>query len=205
MSVNDAYASMTREQWLNAVALGLAPLFKEVGAPLPQRFRVTMSLTKKKTAVGTCYDPSCSADGTTEILVRLDRFDPVEIAAILAHELVHAAVGVQARHGPRFRRVALAIGLEGHMTATVPGAAFLQRLEPVLLSVGPLPHAALNFNGPRSGPKKQATRLLKAECAECGYTVRVTKTWVLCAGAPLCPSDEVPMVVDMPEEDGDGE
>lgn len=33
--------------------------------------------------------------------------------------------------------------------------------------------------------KKQGTRLLKAECEKCGYTVRVTKTW-LAVGMPAC-------------------
>lgn len=36
-------------------------------------------------------------------------------------------------------------------------------------------------------PKKQTARLLKAECAECGYTVRVTAKW-LEVGPPHCPA-----------------
>src|SRR5262245_40096792 len=37
------------------------------------------------------------------------------VAEILAHELVHAAVGVDQGHGPAFRKVANAIGLEGKL------------------------------------------------------------------------------------------
>lgn len=33
--------------------------------------------------------------------------------------------------------------------------------------------------------RKQGTRLLKAYCGKCGYTVRVAKTW-LEIGTPLC-------------------
>jgi hypothetical protein len=34
----------------------------------------------------------------------------MQVAAVLGHELVHAAVGVAARHGKEFRRVARGIG-----------------------------------------------------------------------------------------------
>ena len=43
---------------------------------------------------------------------------------------------------------------------------------------------AKNANGDK---KPQSTRLLKAECGECGYTVRVTKKWLEAKGAPICP------------------
>lgn len=41
--------------------------------------------------------------------------------------------------------------------------------------------------GSRPRPKKQKTRMLKCECAECGYTVRTARKWLEQAGAPLCP------------------
>lgn len=54
--------------------------------------------------------------------------------------------------------------------------------------------------------KKQSTRLLKAECAECGYVVRVTAKWVNEVGAPRCGvKAHGVMVCDMPDEDGEGE
>jgi hypothetical protein len=42
----------------------------------------------------------------------------------MAHELVHAAVGIAAGHGKEFRRVAKGIDLAGSMTATTAGPAF---------------------------------------------------------------------------------
>ncbi|UKE72382.1 hypothetical protein [Xanthomonas graminis] len=45
-----------------------------------------------------------------------------------------------------------------------------------------------------SRPKKQTTRLHKACCSECGYTVRVTSKW-LEKGPPHCP-DHGAMAVD---------
>jgi hypothetical protein len=50
--------------------------------------------------------------------------------------------------------------------------------------------------------KKQTTRLLKCECAECGYTARVTAKWIKDSGAPMCPTDQVLMQCDA-VDDGD--
>jgi hypothetical protein len=46
--------------------------------------------------------------------------------------------------------------------------------------------------------------LLKAECGDCGYMVRVTRKWVGEAGAPHCPKHGA-MQVDGAEEPEDGE
>ena len=48
--------------------------------------------------------------------------------------------------------------------------------------------------------------MIKAECQcdGCGYTVRLTRKWIE-FGAPICPVHMEPMVIDMPEEEGDGD
>lgn len=197
----------TREAWLNDLAQRLRPLFETAGAKLPAKIRITMSLTRRQKAIGTCYAPECSGDGTTEILVRLDQQDPLEVAAILVHELVHAAVGTACGHKGRFAVVAKAIGLEGKMTATTAGVELRRTLQNVLAKMGRFPHARLDFDGARSGPKKQGTRLLKCECATCGYICRVTSKWIDGGGGPpLCPGaecDAEPMKVE--DEGGDDE
>src|SRR3546814_2355222 len=75
-------------------------------------------------------------------------------------------------HGKAFKRIALGLGLVGPMRATTPGEAFLAAVAPILDAVGPLPHARLDTDGESTAPKKQKTRMLKCECATCGYTVR---------------------------------
>src|SRR3546814_3233076 len=55
----------------------------------------------KGKAIGECWDNRLSADGHFEIFIRPDLAHapdamPAQIAAILAHELVHAAVGIPA-------------------------------------------------------------------------------------------------------------
>jgi hypothetical protein len=188
--------AITREDWLNQVAERMRPLFTDAGAELPERFRITMSLTKRQKAIGVCFDRSASADGSYEILVRLDQHEPVQVAAILAHELVHAAVGVEQGHGPAFGKVARAIGLEGKLTATVPGERFVEAVAPILAEVGPFPHAPLDWAGSRSGPKKQTGRLLKVECQECGLVVRQTRKWIDEVGPAHCPEHGEMQVAD---------
>jgi hypothetical protein len=180
---------MNREEWLIKVAAGMAPWFKALGYALP-RYRIAIgfpSTGRRGKRIGECWDGGASADGTFEILIRPDLDVPLDVAAILAHELDHAAVGLTCGHKGAFRTVALAIGLEGKMSATVPGEAFKRRVGPILAAAGPLPHARLGL-GKSDAPPKQKARLLKAECGECGYTVRVTRKWVDEAGAPHCPA-----------------
>ncbi|MAX14051.1 transcription elongation protein SprT [Sphingobium sp. GW456-12-10-14-TSB1] len=203
-----------RESWLNAVALGMAPLFEAVDAPLPDRIRVAIGFTSagaKGKAIGECWDNRLSADSHFEIFIRPDLAHapdamPTQIAAILAHELVHAAVGIPAGHGKAFKRVALGLGLVGPMRATTPGYAFLAAIAPILTDVGPLPHARLDTDGESTAPKKQKTRMLKCECQACGYTVRTARKWLELAGASLCPiKDHGRMKHEPLDEDDDPE
>jgi hypothetical protein len=114
----------------------------------------------------------------------------MQVAAILAHELVHAAVGVAARHSKEFRRVAKGIGLIGQMTATTAGPEFEKAMQPILVAAGPLPHGRLHLTAggsSHSRRKKQYPRQIKCACTNCGYTVHTTRKWLDQTGAPLCP------------------
>jgi hypothetical protein len=75
-----------------------------------------------------------------------------------------------------------AVGLEGKARATVAGAELSVKLKPIVKTLGPYPHKALDL-GTRP-EKKQTTRLLKVECG-CGLIVRVTQKW-LDEGDPKC-------------------
>ncbi|OJV33245.1 transcription elongation protein SprT [Sphingomonas sp. 67-36] len=200
-----------RESWLNRVAQGMAPLFEALDAPLPDRVRVAIGFTSrgaKGKAIGECWDNRLSADGHFEIFIRPDLAHapdamPAQIAAILAHELVHAAVGIPAGHGKAFKRVALGLGLVGPMRATTPGDVFLAAVAPILADAGPLPHARLDTGGESTAPKKQKARMLKCECATCGYTVRTARKWLELAGAPLCPIEDHGVMQHEPLDDDD--
>ncbi|HZP68353.1 MAG TPA: hypothetical protein VFB29_00285 [Pseudolabrys sp.] len=71
------------------------------------------------------------------------------------------------------------------MTATEEGPEFIEWAKRHIKTVGEYPAGTLND----ARRKKQSTRLLKCECGECGYTVRVTRKWLEAVGAPHCPQD----------------
>jgi len=187
----------TREAWLNYVTGRLASWFEDLDAPLPPRLRIAIGFTsggRRGKSIGECWDNANSADGTFEVFIRPDLAHsadamPAQIAAILIHELVHAAVGIPAGHKAPFRRVAQALGLVGPMRATTAGPELLERLAPILDDAGPLPHARLETGGATTSPKKQPTRMIKCECRECGYTIRTARKWLESAGAPICPHE----------------
>jgi hypothetical protein len=204
--------TMNRETWLNSMAEKMLPKFAELGLTVPP-FRVSVGFTaagKSMKVTGECWHSSTSADKRFEILISPIRGseESDRIAATLAHELIHAAVGFDCGHKGAFQKMALAIGLQKPVTHSNPGPAFYEWVAPFIAELGPIPHARLSWTTaggsgdvgsegePDSGlddekassnqKKKQKTRLIKACCAECGYTVRVTSKW-LEVGPPHCP------------------
>lgn len=135
-----------REAWLKSCAEKMnAALF---GGRMPP-YRVTCgwpsrgALGKKNKTIGQCFYPSASGDSKNELIVSMYLDDPMEVAATLAHEMIHAIVGHDAGHKGPFRHLALDIGLEGKMTATRAGETFKRSLQPILEDLGPYPHAKL--------------------------------------------------------------
>ena len=172
---------------------------REVRGPLPAQLRIAIGFTssgRRSRNIGECWDNQCSEDRHFEIFIRPDLSEskdlmPMQVAAILAHELVHAAVGVAAGHRKEFRRVARGIGLAGPMTATSAGPEFDKAMRPILEEAGPLPHGRLQpatgASSHSSRRRKQHSRQIKCVCDNCGYTVYTTPKWLDAAGSPLCP------------------
>src|SRR5262249_11715716 len=161
----------TREEWLGALVDALRPTFAELGYPLPERIRVACgwpsksALSSKAKRIGEAWSAKCSADGAHETFLSPCLADPVEGGAVLVHELVHHAVGVEHGHKGPFTRCAKAIGLVGPMRATTAGPELTRRLHALAESIGEYPHGALVAG---NGRKKQTTRMLKVTCDECG-------------------------------------
>lgn len=189
-------AKDNREEWLNKAARLMAPHFVRAGHPLPQRVRMTcgfpsrMALSTKKRRIGECWDASASGDKHSEVFISPMLADGVKVLGVLAHELSHAAVGVECGHKGPFAKLVKALGLEGKPTQASEGAAFKQSIaDPIMGKLGAYPHAELIAS---ATAKKQTTRMIKCVCPECGYTVRTTRAW-LDLGAPICPMDEIGM------------
>ena len=188
---------MNRETWLTEAARELEELlFQPLGKSLPSKWRVTCSWPSSRASaknasgtIGQCFDPTASADNTAEMLVSMSQDDPMEVLAILAHEMVHAVEGTQAGHGPAFRKTALRIGLTGKMTATRPGDVFKRDALTIIEKLGAYPHAAVDL----TKRKKQTTRMVKMECRDCGYIARTSRANIEKHGATICPCNHEPM------------
>lgn len=177
---------MTREEWLTKAAKRIEAMFAEAGHTKAPAYRVSCGFPSRGArgkSIGECWASNASTDKHCEMFISPLIDNAVRALDILVHEMVHAYLGNEAGHGPAFRRLATALGLEGKMTATVASPALVLKLQKLREAIGEYPHAALRA---AQGGKKQTTRLLKAACPVCGYTIRVTQKWAD-MGMPLCP------------------
>jgi hypothetical protein len=189
---------INREGWVMALTNELRPYFEAHGYRLPDKMRgacgfpSTRALRSSRQSLGECWPADASEDGTTEFFVNPVLDDPLEVAAMVFHELVHAAVGTACGHKGPFKRAMRLLGLEGKPTSAYPGEELTARLNALTQDLGPYPHATLSGERPR---KKQDTRLIKCWCPGCTYTVRITRRWIV-VGLPLCPQCTTAMVTE---------
>ncbi len=182
----------TREAWLGAAVQELRPTFVEIAAPYPKSIHVsvgwpsTRGLSMRRRRVGECWRGTLSADGTPHIFLSPLVAGADEVLAVLVHELIHAALPDAGHRGP-FSRAAKALGLEGKPTSTVAGKDLKRDLATLAKRLGAWPHPELSTV--LADRKKQTTRLLKAACPDCDYTIRLTAKWVE-VGMPTCPCGE---------------
>jgi hypothetical protein len=92
--------------------------------------------------LGVCY-PQVDRAGFRHVTISPFIDDPMLVAAVLAHELIHAGLPPDDGHGPRFRAVAREVGFEGRLTQVTPGAAFRDEIAAIVRRAGPYPHVAL--------------------------------------------------------------
>lgn len=194
----------TREAWLEAGIAVMRDWFGDVGVKLPDKIRVSCAWAKgaRKGAIAWCWHVEASSDGTTELQVSPESDNPLIVLGSLIHELIHASDNGKSKHGGYFKTTANALGLEGKMTATVPGVELDHRLTVLADMLGPYPHAKLDPTVPIDGKPKQTTRMKKVVCPMDGYTVRMTRKWIA-VGLPYCPCGMEMELED--DENGDDE
>lgn len=142
--------TMNRETWLNALANKMAPRFDELGYQLP-KFRVSIGFTSVGAnggANGQCWSDACTEDKHFTIFISPAESTSIKIAAILNHELIHAAVGLAEGHKGKFAAMMKATGMERPFTCSIPGEAFAAWVEPFIAELGEIPHAQLMVRGP---------------------------------------------------------
>lgn len=179
----------TREQWLTrATEVMRSGLFKQAGAEIPT-VRLSVGFpggSRGKKAIGQYWPSPLISDQVPQVFISPVIGDPIRALDILVHELVHA-VHPTAKHGKVFKRLAVAVGLTGKMTATVAGPELTAKLKALSQELGPYPHGQISL---ANRPGKQGTRLVKVACPSCEYPVRVTRKWLDDLGAPSCPCGE---------------
>jgi hypothetical protein len=202
-------SKMNRETWLNQVTEQfIRPLFISKGFDIPKNVRLTCGLPSQKAfgmkqqRIGECWSDIASKDGHFEIMISPTIADNQTVTSTLIHELVHATVGLEAGHKKPFKQCAVAVGLTGKMTATTSTDELKTIMNEWFLTVGDYPHAVLS--GMTNGIKKQSTRMIKCECEECGYTVRMTRKW-LAVGVPNCPQCDIKLSADNNTDEGEDE
>lgn len=185
--------SLTREGWLNDACDHI--LDNELGPITNGLFKrpniwVSVGFPKGgRKVIGFCYVKRCSGDGVNEIFVTPAMDKSLLILGVLVHELIHATDNCESGHRGFFRKTALAVGLEGKMTATISGEALTDRLTTYLEKSGPIPHAKISL----SNVKKQSTRMIKLECDNCGFIARTARKWSSrLHGSTICPCCENP-------------
>jgi hypothetical protein len=178
----------TREEWLTAAVEEFRAVFAAQASPIPLKVRVTCgfpSTARRSGAIGECWADTASADKSMEVMISPVLSDPYRVVDVLVHELCHTTAGSM-NHGVAFQKVADAMHLipaagKAGYKATTGGDAFRAAFGAIIDGLGAYPHAQLSM----TSRKKQDTRMFKAICPTCGYTVRLSKKWAD-KGLPTC-------------------
>jgi hypothetical protein len=191
-----------REEWLTRAAIELRAWLNDADIPLSRKdddggtlrladdreIKVSVGWPGGKSVnkvIGQCW-PTVSGDGASHLFVSPKLYAPIDVLAVLLHELIHAADDCVHAHRGVFVRACKALGLEGKPTATVAGDECRAKLAELAERLGEYPHKKIT---PGQKIKTQTTRMRKAECTACGYLVRTTQKW-LDVAIPTCPNPD---------------
>jgi hypothetical protein len=178
---------MNREQWLTEVSELLKPVFLLRGVPIKHRYRITcgwpcrFGLSIRQRRIGECHSGSVSGDKVSEVFISPTIDDPIVVAGVVCHELIHVAVGTKEGHKGKFRLGCRYLGMTGKMTQAIPGEK-LEEIRKLIEPLGEYPHKAMTV------PTKLVARsipLMKLIC-ECGCVVRISQTDLDTVGFPTC-------------------
>ena len=189
-----AIPTTSREDWLNKAGLLICNELIEAKTTLTTDRAIRISLAPMRSKhLGACYPSSRSNDGANEILITIHSNDSLRILGATAHELIHAYDDCKSGHRGAFRTAALAIGLEGKMTATTPGPELTALLNEYVTLLGPIPHAALSHIAKDKGRNNN-----KLVCSDCGFQSNLSAKWAyqVIAGfeCPVCHSNNTDVI-----------
>jgi len=129
-------------------------------------FIVGTRASNKKT-MGQCAPRSHSDADINEIRIVPTVDDSFEAIDTLAHEMAHAVDDCQNGHKAQFKKICLAVGLDGnkHMRYAEAGEKLGKTIKNIIATIGEYPHDKVDI----SNVKKQGSRMLKHICEnDCG-------------------------------------
>jgi hypothetical protein len=178
----------TREDWLQAAVAELRPMFELLGKPLPANIRVSCGHPlnyKRNKRLGDCHPPTESADGAMVIFIAPVISKPREVFIVLLSQLCRTTSGAFS-YGTSYGVIATDMGLAvtDKGKSISPSMTFDANYADMIAGLGEYPHAEMSL----ADIKTQNTRMLKAFCPVCDYTVRLSTKWAL-LGLPVCPLD----------------
>jgi hypothetical protein len=176
------------------------PIYKLKGYSLP-RHRLTCSWPAKRAVsmkgrrIGECHAPTMSKDGTTEIYISPLVHEPLEVSGVVCHELIHAAVGVEAQHKGKFVAACKNLGLtKNKPTSAMPGDRLNDQLKKIIEKLGPYPHAGVELVAREV--KRSSSGGIKLVCDACGCNFRLSPKWLGESGIPTCGCGEAMSIQD---------
>ena len=154
---------------------------------------------KSSSTIGECwagYSVSSKEKMLTQIFITPDLTDTTRIVGVLIHELIHYLTPADGHRG-KFRRLALAVGLEGKMTTTTESKELVEKIDKMVKKVGKIPHDKWI----PVKRKVQTTRMLKLNCqaVDHDYIVRTSRKNIVEYGSAVCPECRQPMFSDDPD------
>jgi hypothetical protein len=184
----------TREEWLEkAVKLLDKEFFSGRGYKLPEKMKVACGFAKGGgDVIGQCWCPTVTEDNVTHMFICPTQGEATRVLDILLHEMIHACLGVKAKHGPQFKKLATEFGLTGKMRATVvaEGSELQKKLITMSGVLGDYPHSAIVLKkkikggGDGDGEKSERKWLTFVSKSEAKYNVGIHLTKVLEFGRP---------------------
>jgi hypothetical protein len=156
----------TREEYLLAAVEELRPMFTKNKLVI-QPVKVSCGFGSKSPMkrLGECWQAGACADSITRnIFISPLNKTAVEALATLVHELVHASLPDEEKHGKMFKEAMKALGLEGKATSTYAGPALLEQLEAIVDKLGDYPTSRLIPKEKSKNEKAKAKKSFKLFC-----------------------------------------
>jgi hypothetical protein len=153
----------TREEWLMLAVEELRPYFIKNKLEIPKAVLVGV-FAKAGKAIGQCFSPTCTTDGTIHVFVSATHPNGLATLETLVHELLHAALPDDVKHGAKFKEGMKALGLEGKATATSAGMELRAMLEPLAEKLGDYPNPQLKPKEKTKKEKANAKKTFKLFC-----------------------------------------